>query len=157
VSAPESYVDFRMREWGMLDQSPRLQSSVRKVLNELSAEGLLTLKDPKLEVMVLPGPAGPTVWACPVYSREAPFKLRPKPETRVLLLLNAGRVEEETFEGDLRHQLGHVLCYLCSPRPPHVHRFEDPALDKMVSQCAEADREWHRFTERTRMEEFAAD
>ena len=66
-----SYVDFRMTEWGILDQSPRLQSSVRKVLNELSAEGLLTLKDSKLEVMVLPGPEGPTVWACPVYNRKS--------------------------------------------------------------------------------------
>ncbi len=143
---PETfYVGCRMAEWGMLEQPRRMQSSVSKVLNELSAEGLLTLKDSKLEVMVLPGPAGPTVWACPVCNRKAPFNLRPKPETRVLLLLNAARVEEKTFESDLRHQLGHVLFYLCSQRGrPHGHRFEDPALDEMSSQCADADKEWRR-------------
>jgi hypothetical protein len=39
-----------MREWGMLEQPPRLQSSVRKVLSELSAEALPALKDPRLEL-----------------------------------------------------------------------------------------------------------
>jgi hypothetical protein len=51
-----------------------------------------------------------------------------KPETRVLLLLNAARIEEETFEGDLRHHLGHVLLYLRSPTASN--------------ECADADREW---------------
>jgi hypothetical protein len=47
VSVP-TYVDFRMNEWGCV------QSSVRRVLNELDAEPLLALKDPRFEVMILP-------------------------------------------------------------------------------------------------------
>jgi hypothetical protein len=42
------------REWGMLEQPRWIQSSVRKVLSELSTVALMTLTaDPRLEVMVL--------------------------------------------------------------------------------------------------------
>jgi hypothetical protein len=47
------YVDLRMQEWGMGEQSRRIRSSVRRVLNELTGEALLFLKDPRLEVKVL--------------------------------------------------------------------------------------------------------
>ncbi len=47
------YVGLRMQEWGMGEQSRRIQSSVRRVLNELTGEALLFLKDPRLEVKVL--------------------------------------------------------------------------------------------------------
>lgn len=43
-----------MAEWGMAEQSPRIQRIVRRVLNELHPEALLILKDARLEVMVLP-------------------------------------------------------------------------------------------------------
>lgn len=40
------YVDVRMQEWRMGQQSPRLQASVRKVLSELDSTALLLLKGP---------------------------------------------------------------------------------------------------------------
>lgn len=48
----EFYVDIRMKEWGMGEQSRRIQSSVRRVLSALSAESLLCLKDPRLQVLI---------------------------------------------------------------------------------------------------------
>jgi hypothetical protein len=48
----ESYVDFRMQEWRMGEQSPRLQASVRKVLSELHPTAFLCLKDPRFEIIV---------------------------------------------------------------------------------------------------------
>ena len=47
------YVDFRMQEWGISEQPRHIQHSVRRVLSELTAEALLCLKDPRLEVKVL--------------------------------------------------------------------------------------------------------
>src|ERR1039457_3446524 len=64
-----AYVDFRMHEWRMGEQSPRIQASVRKVLSELDPEALLSLKDPKLEVVVLPDDEH-GVWASfPIHPR----------------------------------------------------------------------------------------
>ena len=57
-----SCVDFCMREWGMDEQSPRIQTCVRKVLNELEPAALLYLKDPRFEVVVLPE-LGTSIWA----------------------------------------------------------------------------------------------
>jgi hypothetical protein len=50
----ETYVDFRMAEWRMGEQPRRIQRSVRRVLTELHPTSLLMLKDPRMEVMVLP-------------------------------------------------------------------------------------------------------
>jgi hypothetical protein len=50
-----SYVDLLIQEWRIDERFPRIQSSVRKVLNELVGGALLSLRrEPKLEVMVLP-------------------------------------------------------------------------------------------------------
>ena len=70
----------------MDDQPRRIQSCVRKILNELSAEALLLLKDSRLEVMLRPE-GDFSVWAYfPVHQRRLIAKaLRPKPQTRVLL------------------------------------------------------------------------
>jgi hypothetical protein len=62
VRRVNSYVDFRMNQWGMAAQSGRVQRAVRKVLGELSGEGLLCLKDKRFEVMVHPD-AVFSVWA----------------------------------------------------------------------------------------------
>src|ERR1700674_2595587 len=88
ASAEDTNVDCRMQEWGMNDRSPRLQTCVRKVLGELSADALLTLKDSKLEVTVQPE-ADHSVWAYfPIHrNRMISRKLEPRPETRVLLVL----------------------------------------------------------------------
>jgi hypothetical protein len=58
-----SYVDFRMQEWRMDEQSPRLQASVRKVLSELDCTALLCLRDDRLEVRVVAGSWHHSVWA----------------------------------------------------------------------------------------------
>jgi hypothetical protein len=50
----QTYTDFRMAEWGMAEQSPRIQAIMRRVLDELHPQALLTLKDARLEVMILP-------------------------------------------------------------------------------------------------------
>jgi len=42
-----------MQEWGMSEQSRRIQTSVRRVLSELDCDALLRLKDQRLEVKVL--------------------------------------------------------------------------------------------------------
>jgi hypothetical protein len=57
-----TYTDFRMQEWRMGEQSRRIQTCVRKVLNELHPCALLFLKDPRFEVMVVPDHER-TVWA----------------------------------------------------------------------------------------------
>jgi hypothetical protein len=51
-----------MREWGMDEQSLRIQTCVCKVLNELEPAALLYLKDPRFEVVVLPE-LGTSIWA----------------------------------------------------------------------------------------------
>jgi hypothetical protein len=56
-----NYVDCLMEEWRAGEQPRRLQSCVRTILNELTAEALLVLKDPRLEVMILPD-APYSVW-----------------------------------------------------------------------------------------------
>src|SRR5271167_4778300 len=117
------YVAFTMTEWGMAEQSILMQSCVREVLSELEAMALLCLKDPRLEVMVVPK-GGFSVWA---YLRLHPQrriakKLQPKPETRVLLVLGIAEFESEppeVFKERLRDHLGHALLYLRSPKAPN--------------------------------------
>lgn len=114
----DPYVNFRMREWGLLDQPRRLQSPVRRVLNELCGERLLDLKDPRLEVVVTPD-AGFGVWAYfPIHRRRLISReLTLKPTTRVLLLLRSTFNEPvKTFEDELRDHFGHTLLYLRSPK-----------------------------------------
>jgi hypothetical protein len=111
----KSIMDCRMREWGVEKQPRRIQRSVRRVLSELHPSALYILKDPRLEVMVLPEGEGFSVWAYfPVHRRRwIARQLRPKPQTRVLLVINAGHEREpaKTFEDDLRDHLGHTLLY----------------------------------------------
>ena len=126
------YVHSRMNEWRMGEQSRRMQTCLRRVLNELVDEALLTLKDPKLEVMLLPE-ADFSVWAYfPIHgNRLIARRLRPKPQTRVLLVLSTaafGKEPVEMLEDGLRDHFGHVLLYLRSP--------------KARNECADAQREW---------------
>lgn len=118
----------------MAEQSRRVQTSVRRVLNELSTESLLCLKDPKLEVMARPE-KGFSVWAYfPIHrNRLIARELRPKPQTRVLLVFSTANLERDKgkfFEDCLRDHLGHVLLYLRSPRARN--------------ECPDAQKEWHR-------------
>ena len=134
ASAEDTYVDCRMQEWGMNDCSPRLQTCVRKVLGELSADGLLTLKDSKLEVTAQPE-ADHSVWAYfPIHrNRIGSRKLEPRPGTRVMLVLGEGHFERDiskTLEEYLRNHLGHVLLYLREPRANN--------------DCVAAMKEWRR-------------
>jgi hypothetical protein len=131
------YVDFRMQEWGMDEQSRRMQTCVRNVLSELVAEATLLLKDPKLEVMVLPE-AAHSVWAYfPVRGRDPnqEVMILPdvplKPETQILLVFGVSRFRQETiidFKSHLRDHLGHTLLYL---RDPNAR-----------NECADAWKEW---------------
>jgi hypothetical protein len=133
------YVDVRMKEWGMDEQARRIQTSVRRVLSELDAEALLSLKDPRLEVVVMPDVGLPgaelSVWASfPVHRRRIISReLGPKPQTRVLLVFYPPSIKKHPrgfFEDYLRDALGHVLLYLRSPR---AH-----------NGCPDAMREWRR-------------
>jgi hypothetical protein len=133
-----TYVDFRMKEWGIVEQSRRIQNSVRRVLSELVAEALMVLKDPRLEVIVLPESdwGMGSVWAYfPVHRRRSVAKaLQPKPGTRVLLVLDAAGFERtpvKLAQDILRDHLGHTLLYLCSP--------------KARNECPDAQREWRRW------------
>jgi hypothetical protein len=113
-------VGLRMREWGMDEQPSCLRASVRKVLNELAAEALSRLKDPRFEVIVRPEP-GFSVWAYfPVHRRRLIARqLRPRRQTRVLLVFSLGGLEQETaqsFEECLRDHLGHALLYMRDPK-----------------------------------------
>ena len=131
-----SHVDLLMREWRMAGQSRRIQVSVRKVLSELAAEACLSLMDRRLEVIVLPDPTPgrwDSVWAYfPIHRRRlVARRLRPKPETRVLLVFSTADAEHEpcdAFEVYLRDHLGHVLLFLRAPRSPN--------------ECIDAEREW---------------
>ena len=136
-SAAMSYADQLIREWAIPEQSPIL-ASVRRVLNEMIAEAQLSLRDRRLEVMVLPK-STPGVWDSvwaffPVHRRRRIAQiLRPRPETRVLLVISTASAEwepPEAFEVYLRDHLGHVLLYLRDP--------------KATNECTDAEREWLR-------------
>ena len=137
-SEPHSYFDRLMQQWCMGSQPDRIQTSVRRVLSELIGESLLTLIDPRLEVAVVPraAPRPPyhhSVWAYfPVHrNRLISRDLRPRPETRVLLVFSVATMETEStkeFEDNLRDHLGHTLLYLCSP--------------KAWNDCAAAQKKW---------------
>jgi hypothetical protein len=128
------YTNVRMQEWGMDKQPEPLQQSVRKVLNELTSEALLDLKDERLEVVVGPRER---VWAYfPIHKNQPRYIVKRvgltlKPATRILLMIGSdqfGDESREMFEGDLRHHLGHVMLYLFQP--------------KASNECAAADEEW---------------
>jgi hypothetical protein len=109
------YIDFRV-EWGIGEQPRRLQACLRNTLGELSAQALLILKDQQLEMMVLPE-AGFRAWAYFPVRRGGPIAkaLRPKPQTRVLLLLSAADFAKEplrTLQAFLRAEFNYVLIYL---------------------------------------------
>ncbi len=154
------YVGLRMQEWGMGEQSRRIQSSVRRVLNELTGEALLFLKDPRLEVKVLSDAdlqrvaedgglrtsdgwkghpslmIGHSVWAYFPIGYIGRL-LYPKPETCALLVFSAPQAKREQgklFEDRLRDHLGHVLLYLRSP--------------KARNDCPDAMKEWRRSIRR---------
>lgn len=131
-SPADPYVDFLMQQWRMGEQSRRIQTAVRRILNELGAEAHLNLRDPKLEVAVLAESAH-SVWAYfPIHrNRLIAQKVRPKPQTRVLLVFSTAGSEEapaDFFEDCLRDHLGHTLLYL---RDPKAH-----------NECPDAQREW---------------
>jgi hypothetical protein len=116
-----SYVDFRMREWGMDGQPRRIQATVRRVLNEMEPEALLFLKDPRFEVMVLPGEQF-TVWPYfPINRRRCIVKeaialgLPPKDETRVLLVLGLEVLRKNRRNGwrTASGMASGMSCYIC--------------------------------------------
>ena len=120
ATAVSFYVGVRMREWGLDDKPLCLRTSVRRVLNELAVEALLRLKDPRFEVIVRPEPDF-SVWAYfPVHGRRLIARqLRPRRQTRVLLVFSLGGLEQETaqsFEECLRDHLGHALLYMRDPK-----------------------------------------
>jgi hypothetical protein len=129
----EFSVDFLMDEWGMATASRRLQGCLRKVLRELVFSTLMILRrEPKLEIVVDPE-GSHSAWAYfPVYPRRlVAQRYKPKPATRVLLVLSEKHCEDQStaqYEKDLRHHLGHTLLYLRSPKAPNG--------------CAAADKEW---------------
>ncbi len=129
-----TYADFLVQEWQIDEHLHCLRDCVLRVLSELCAEALLTLRTTKLEVMVLRDSAR-SVWAYfPIYRRRLiARRLHPKAETRVLLVFSAAGFEKEPaeqFVESLRDHLGHVLLYLRNP--------------KARNECADAQKEWQR-------------
>jgi hypothetical protein len=150
------YVDARMKQWGMGEQSRRIQCSVRRVLSELCAESLLFLNDPRLQVLISSTTIYDTWAYFPMHIKNhfsGPQKCRLRmepfalPETRVLLLLGTNfthkamlaatallpldtTVLPSDFEDSLSHHLGHVLLYLRSPMARN--------------DCPDAVKEWRR-------------
>jgi hypothetical protein len=127
-----------MQEWRMGEQSRRIQTYVRGILNELVDEAHLVLKDPRLEVMVVPESAF-SVWAYFPFNRKRhiarQLPLPPNPQTRVLLVLSTAGFEEKPvrlLEDCLRDHLGHTLLYLRDP--------------KARNGCADAQKEWQMST-----------
>jgi len=99
-TATDSYVESLIDEWRMRNCSRRVQTCVRRVLKELSAETLLFLRrELKLEVMVL-AEADYSVWAYfPVNRRRLiAQRLRPRPTTRVLLTLSEKHFQEQPLK-----------------------------------------------------------
>jgi hypothetical protein len=93
-----AYVNFLMQKWGMGEQSRRIQTCVRKILNQFERwPPLLVLRDPRLEVMVR-ADAPMSVWAYfPIHHRRiVARRVQPKTGTRVLLIFKPA-----AFEGDL--------------------------------------------------------
>src|SRR5260370_38092636 len=109
----------------MSKQHRRIQTCVRKILNELDAEALQSLRDPRFEVIVTPVTIGfGSVWAYfPVHrKRWIARKLSPKPQTRVLLVLSTAGFEDEPVRGledYLGDHLGDTLLYLRDPKARH--------------------------------------
>ncbi len=139
-----SYVDFLMDEWRMREYSGRVQGCVGLVLRELSGEALLALRDPKLEIIVMPE-ADFSVWAYfPIHRRRTiAQRLRPKPATQVLLVLSETHFVKQALtrsKDELRDHFGHALLYLRNP--------------KARNECADAEREW-RALNRMAAPEFA--
>jgi hypothetical protein len=103
----------------MAEQSPRLQTSVRKVLREVDPGALICLKDPRFEVMVAPAPEEHFEVRAyfPVHRRRIIAReLHTKPQTRVLLVFSGNFADRTFFEDCLRDHLGHVLLYLRAPK-----------------------------------------
>jgi hypothetical protein len=132
MKQPEAYVDLLMLEWRMGEASRRVQTCVRQVLRELDASAQLTLREPKLEVIVLPE-ALFSVWAYfPIHRRRRiAQQYKPKSATRVLLVLSEKGFHEQPLKrsiAELQDHLGHTLLYLRDP--------------KARNDCVDAQREW---------------
>jgi hypothetical protein len=130
----QTYVDFRMKEWGVKNCPQNFQACVRKILNELTVEALLCLKNPRLEVQVRPE-SDYSVWAYfPINQRRLIAReLHPQSETRVLLVFSLGHFQRDRrkfFEDCIRDALGDVLLYLREP--------------KARNECSDAMKEWRR-------------
>jgi hypothetical protein len=132
------YADLLIREWQIPEQ---LHNLVHRVLCEMDAETLLTLRnEPRLEVMVRPD-APFAVWPYfPVTDQRKKWSghsrfiikklgLEVKPETQALLLFSD---HMPVTEDQLRDDLGHMLLYLRDPKAPN--------------ECADAQREWRDVT-----------
>jgi hypothetical protein len=127
------YVDLLMQQWRMGEQSPRIQTCVRKVLSEMEVSALLVLRrEPRLEVIVRPDDAL-SVWAYfPIHCRRwIARQLHPKAQTRVLLVFSLPKCEKtpaKVLQDQIRDHLGHVLLYLRDP--------------KARNECRDAMKEW---------------
>jgi hypothetical protein len=111
-----SYVDFRLQEWRMDEQSPRLQASVRRVLNELDAEALLRLKDPKLEVEVVAAEENHSIWAYFPVRRLTASKEQPLAKIRETIAGLPLPLSERNRERAMR-LFGQLIVQVLQPKP----------------------------------------
>jgi hypothetical protein len=129
-------VEFLIAEWEIGKSSPQLQACMRKVLGELAGEAQMALRDPRLQIAVLPE-APDSAWAYfPIHRMRSivrDFHIDLKQAARVLLVISEKHFKKQpgrVSNADLRDHLGHTLLYLHNP--------------KAQNDCNNAMKEWRQ-------------
>ena len=114
-------VDDTISWLGVQTSSKKVQICLRRVLQEMVGEGLLILRDRRLQIAVLEHSVGMgEVWAYfPAHRRRWIAKyVDLKSTTRIVLVICAPGVERRPSretEKELRRHIGHVLRYPANP------------------------------------------
>lgn len=113
-----------------LTKTHKVTKCLDRLLRTMVIEGVYMLRDPRLQVVVLPGNM---IWAYfPIHRRRwivgKPPHV-PEPEVKVMMVIGEDCVRDQpltTTMAEVAHHFGHVLCYLQRP--------------KWIHDCADADR-----------------
>jgi hypothetical protein len=134
-------VDDTISLLGIQTSPKKVVTCFRTVLRKLPGGALCLLRDPRLQIAVLPYSIDDEVVFAyfPVHRRRKISKFVDlRSTTRILLWINAPRVESlpsKSTEEALQHHFGHVLFYLRKPQGSN--------------ECTTADREWGEWSQIT--------
>jgi hypothetical protein len=113
-----------------LTKTHKVTKCLDLLLRTMVIEGVYILRDPRLQVVVLPGHM---IWAYfPIHRRRwivGKLPHVPEREVKVMMVIGEDCVRDQpltTTMAELAHHFGHVLCYLQRP--------------KWIHDCADADR-----------------